>query len=274
MIKAKLPFLLLSLSVSAGVAAAPLGCLIVPKQEADIGTPVIGVVEEVRVERGERVEKDQVLVVLKSPVEAANVDVARARARTEAELRAARAALALAESRHTRSIGLHEKGFISLQALDQSAAELEVARQQVAQSREQLRVFGREEALAQAQLTQRALRAPFAGVITDRMVEPGERVEERPLLRLAAIDQLRAEVVMPAQHFGLVRAGSEAVITPEIPGLGPVSATVNVVDPIIDAASNTFRIQLGIDNADGAIPAGVRCRASFPGSDLPARRRD
>lgn len=264
MIKWIFPGIVLFQFAATGIAAAPLGCLITPKQEADIGTPVIGVIESVEVERGDRVQEGQVLAVLQSHVEAASVNVARARARVEAELRAATAGLALAESRYQRAVDLHRKAFISRQALDQSSAELEVARQQVAQSHEQLHVFGREEALAQAQLTQRVLRAPFAGVISDRMVQPGERVEDRPLLRLAAIDELRAEVVMPASAFGTIQVGSEATVSPDIPGMAPIQARVGIVDPIVDAASNTFRIRLGIDNSTGAIPAGVRCHASFP----------
>ncbi len=243
--------------------AAPLGCLITPKQEADIGTPVVGVVESVEVDRGDRVKQGQVLVVLQSAVEAANVEVARLRARVAAELRAARANLVLAQSRYERSVDLHRKAFISRQALDQAKAELDVSHQRVAQSREQLRVFGGEERLARAQLSQRKLRAPFDGVIIDRMVQPGERVEDRPLLHLATIDALQVEVVVPADQFGSIAEGDTATVQPGVPGVGSVGARVSLVDPMVDAASNTFRVRLAVDNRDGAVPAGVRCHIEF-----------
>ncbi|MBT0960382.1 efflux RND transporter periplasmic adaptor subunit [Denitromonas iodatirespirans] len=250
-------------SAAFGVSAIPLGCLITPAREADIGTPVVGVVESVAVDRGDRVKQGQVLVVLQSAVEAANVDVATLRARVAAELRAARANMTLADQRYARAVDLHGRAFISRQALDQAAAEREVARQRVAQSREQLRVSGSEARLAQAQLSQRFLRAPFDGVVVDRMTQPGERVEDRPLLHLAALDALQVEVVVPAAQFGTIAAGDLASVQPDVPGVSAVQAKVSLVDPMVDAASNTFRVRLALDNADGAVPAGVRCHVDF-----------
>ena len=265
----RVPFLLVSLWLSAGclgtALAAPLGCLITPERKADIGTPVVGVVESVMVERGDRVYEGQVLVTLQSDVERANLDVASQRARAEAELRAAASSWALAKSRYERSVDLQRRGFISQQALDQAAAERDVAQQQVAQSRERLRVSGLDALLASAQLRQRVLRAPFAGVVVDRMVEPGERVEDRPLLHLAAIDRLRVEVVVPAAQFGTIADGTPATVQPDLPGVDAVDAQVSLVDPLVDAASNTFRVRLAIDNRDGAVPAGARCKVDFGG---------
>jgi multidrug efflux pump subunit AcrA (membrane-fusion protein) len=40
-------------------------------------------------------------------------------------------------------------------------------------------------------------------------------------------------------------------------------ATVDAVDPIIDAASDTFRIRLALPNPGNAIPAGIRCSVRF-----------
>ncbi|WP_230971553.1 efflux RND transporter periplasmic adaptor subunit [Nitrogeniibacter aestuarii] len=273
MMKRSIRLILLALTgACASASAAPLGCLITPRQEADIGTPVVGVVESVAVDRGDRVRQGQVLVVLQSRVEAANVEVASQRARVAAELRAANANLVLADSRYKRSVDLHGRNFISKQALDQAESEFEVARQRVAQAREQLQVLGSEANLAKAQLGQRTLRAPFDGVVVDRMVQPGERVEDRPLLQVAAIDELQVEVVVPAAQFGTIRSGEVATVRPDVPGVAPVQARVNVVDPMVDAASNTFRVRLAVDNREGQVPAGVRCRIDF-GGIVPASTR-
>jgi len=257
--------LLALIGASEAVIAAPLGCLITPRQQADIGTPVIGVVESVAVDRGDRIRQGQVLVVLQSKVETANVQVASQRARVAAELRAANANLILADSRYKRSVDLHGKNFISRQALDQVESEYEVARQRVAQAHEQLQVLGSEANLARAQLSQRTLRAPFDGVVVDRMVQPGERVENQPLLQVAAIDELQVEVVVPAAQFGSIQPGEMATVRPELPGVSSVQANVSVVDPMVDAASNTFRVRLSVDNREGLVPAGVRCRIEFGG---------
>jgi hypothetical protein len=43
---------------------------------------------------------------------------------------------------------------------------------------------------------------------------------------------------------------------------------VTQVDGVIDAASNTFRMRLLLPNADGAVPAGARCRVDLPFSAM------
>ena len=73
-------------------------------------------------------------------------------------------------------------------------AEAAVAEQRLAQAREQKRVARQELETAQAQLGLRSIRAPFAGVVADRYVNVGERVEVKPMFRLARIDPLRVEI--------------------------------------------------------------------------------
>ena len=71
----------LGLAMWLGAAhAEPLSCLIEPDRVADVGAASVGVIEEVRVERGDRVKAGQVLATLSSGVERASVAVAQAKA--------------------------------------------------------------------------------------------------------------------------------------------------------------------------------------------------
>lgn len=256
--------------------SAPLGCLVTPERVAEIGTPVAGVLASVAVERGDRVTKGQTLAVISSSVERAGVDAADTRARSAADISASRANLTLARQRYERTVDLHNRAFVSRQALDQAEAEFKVAEQKLAQSLDQQQLNRRELQIAQAQLGQRYLRAPFDGVVIDRMAQPGERVEDRPLMRIASIDRLRAEVVVSAAQFGALAEGGAAWLTPGLPGAEAVPAVIELVDPVIDPASNTFRVRLKLDNAEHKVPAGVRCKVEFadlatPPSDARAR---
>jgi len=244
---------------------APLGCLVTPERVAEIGTPVAGVLSSVAVERGDRVRKGQTLAVISSSVERAGVDAADTRARSAADIGASRASLQLARQRYERTVDLHRRAFVSQQALDQAEAEFKVAEQKLAQSIDQQQLNRRELEIAQAQLGQRYLRAPFDGVVIDRMAQPGERVEDRPLMRIAAIDKLRAEVVVSAAQFGMLAEGGAAWLTPGLPDAAAVPAVIELVDPVIDPASNTFRVRLKLDNAEHKVPAGVRCKVEFAG---------
>jgi RND family efflux transporter MFP subunit len=263
--------------VQAGAAApAPLACLIMPDKVADIGSPVIGVLASVEVERGDVVKKGQVIARLAADVERANASVARSRADARADLRAAESARDFAATQLERMKDLVAQNFMAPAAADKAKADYDQAREHVVQVREQLRTSGEEVSLYQAQLAQRVVRSPFDGVVVDRYLNPGERVEDKPLLKIAAITPLRVELVAPVGLFGSLQVGQSASVRPDLPGAGARDARIVQIDKVLDPASNTFRLRLSLPNPDGALPAGLRCQADLggaakPSDPLPAR---
>ena len=243
------------------VGPAMLACLVLPDKVAELGSPVIGVVDTVEVERGARVRKGQVLARLKADVERANSGVVRSRADSEAEWRGAVAGRDLAQQKLDRARSLAAQNFVSGQAVEQADAEFRVAKERMLQAREQLGTNQREVSSAQAQVAQRIVRAPFDGVVTERYVNPGERVEDKPMLRVAVITQLRVEVVASTTQFGNLAIGQEMAIQPELPGLAMRTARIAQMDQVLEPASNTFRLRLELPNENGAWPAGLRCKA-------------
>ena len=95
------------------------------------------------------------------------------------------------------------------------------------------------------------------------MEAPGEVVKEEGILAVAQIDPLRVEVVLPAALFGKLEAGMRAKIMPELPADGAYVASVEIVDRVIDPASGTFGVRLGLPNPDFGIPSGLHCQVSF-----------
>ena len=233
MISEKKWMLLLVAAVAApSWAAQPMGCLIEPERVADVGSQVVGVIESMDVERGDLVKKGQVIATLRADVERASVVVASSRAEAQADLQAAAANLSFYQQRLARAEDLLAKKFISQQAFDQTRTEAEVAEQKLAQAREQRRVLSREHELATAQLSQRTIRSPIDGVVAERYLAPGERVEDKPLIRVAKVDPLRVQVVVPTAFFGKIQPGSTAKIMPELPDTQPVIARVTLVDKV------------------------------------------
>jgi membrane fusion protein, heavy metal efflux system len=269
---------LIALATAASTSAAaaqPLGCLIEPHRVIDVGSPVVGVVESVNVERGDRVTKGDVIAVLRADVERAAVNVAATRAKVAAEVQAAQANYDLARQKYSRAVELRRQNFISAQALEQARAEADVAEQRLAQAKEQRGISARELQLAEAQLGMRTIRSPVTGVIVDRFMSGGERVEEKPIVRVATVDPLRVEVVVPAALYGTIAAGSMLTVTPELPTATPRQARVTLVDSVIDGPSNTFRVRLEMPNPNYELPAGLRCKVDL-GLDvkLPAVERN
>lgn len=247
------------------LAVQPLGCLIEPNRVVDVGSPVIGVVESVAVERGQRVTKGQMIAVLRANVEQAAVGVAETRARVTAEVEAAQANYDLARQKAKRAQDLVERNFISAQALEQARTEADVARQKLAQAREQRAIWNRELRLAEAQLQLRTIRSPTNGIVVERYMSGGERVEEKPIVRIANVDPLRVEIVISASLYGTVSVGKQLLVTPELPNAAPRTAKVVLVDSVIDGPSNTFRARLELPNPNYELPAGVRCKIDLAG---------
>jgi cobalt-zinc-cadmium efflux system membrane fusion protein len=265
--------IVLALAVGAAfqaVAAQPLRCVIEPDKVAEIGTPVIGVVESVLVDRGDVVRQGQLLAQLRANVERASVNAAEVRAQADADVQAAIANYDFQKQKLARTEELMLKKFVSAQALDQVRAETSVAEQRLAQAREQKRVAHQELQTANAQLSLRQIRAPFSGIIADRYVNAGERVEVKPMFRIARIDPLRVEIIAPAALYGSIKKGMPAQIIPELPNAGRLDTKVVLVDRIIDAASNTFRVRAELPNSNGAVPSGLRCRAELQGVEAAA----
>lgn len=265
-----LPFMASAATPAARPAAAmtqAVGCLIEPDRVADLGTQVVGLVERILVERGDNVKAGQSLVTLRGEVERANMGVADTRARVDAEILAAQASLDLALQKVVRAESLVAQNFVSQQALEQARGEAEVARQKRKQVDSQQKIWVEERKVAQAQLSLRTVRSPFAGVIVERFVNPGERVEERPMLRIAVIDPLRVELLVPTALYGRLTPGDQIQVLPELPAAEHVIATVRHVDRVLDAASNSFRVQLSLPNPDNRLPAGLRCKAIVPGAE-------
>lgn len=251
-------------------AVQPFGCLIEAEKSADIGSQVVGVIDQILVERGDIIRKGQVVAVLKAQPERAAATLARIRQEAEGEVRAAEAAATLANQHLKRTEELHQRNFISKQALDQAQSEAEVARQRAAQARDNRRAASGELEVSQAQLSQRTILAPFDAVVTERYMTTGERVEEKPIIRIAQINPLRVQVVLPVSFYGKVALGHTAKVTPELPNGKPVAARVMRIDKVVDPASNTFRALLRIDNTGHALPAGLRCTIDFQADPAPA----
>jgi len=265
-----LPILCAALIAPAEALAADAGlefdCLVEARQDIDVRSPVEGVIESVLVERGQLVKKGQELAQLASGPERAAVELARSRAKMEGELKSAQTRVELAQKKWTRAEELLKKNFVSANARDEAESEYRLATEQLRVARENRRLAQLELKRAEEVLAQRTIRSPVNGVVVEVVLHPGELAtsnQKDPIVRLQEIDPLNVELILPVAAFGKIREGQKAVVTLEQPVGGSYSARVEIVDRMVDAASGTFGVRLQLPNADGKIPAGVKCRAKF-----------
>ena len=274
LIKAAVCCVAVSCAAVRAAAPTPLGCLIEPFRSSEVGSPVVGVIEAIHVERGDSVVKGQPLATLRADVERVSVAVAQSRAAAVGEVEASKANADLARQKLVRAQDLARQQFISGQALEQARAEAMVADNRLAQAREQRDIYAHEHQLAKAQLGLRTIRSPSNGVVADRYLSVGERVEEKPMFRVAVVDPLRVEVVLPVAMYSQIRRGMTMSILPEFPGAKARVAQVVLVDSLIEGASNTFRARLELPNPDHSLPAGLRCKAEVWDAGMALQRGD
>ena len=264
-----------TLALTGAVAAQDLeglDCMIEPHSVADVSTREEGVIEAILVKRGDIVKKGQVVAKLESRLEKITLELAEARANMTGEIESRKATLEYTERQRDRISDLYDKKSVSYNEKDKADTDVRLARTelQLALDNQVIREIERERAAQRLEL--RSIRSPVDGVIVEILLVPGESVEDRAreIMTIAEVDPLNVEVIMPAELYGSVKIGTTAEVTPLIPG-GEVRMTrVSVVDRTIDAASDTFGVQLQLENSDHAIPGGVRCNIDFQSDSLAA----
>jgi RND family efflux transporter MFP subunit len=247
--------------------ANPYECLIQPNQTVDLRSSAEGIIAKVLVKRGDHVHAGQVLVQLESSAETSTVKLAKFRSEAGGRIATAENRLAYAIKKFDRSKELQARNFVSKQASDEAEAEKRIAESELRDARENRDMASYEHRHAQDLLNLRTLRSPFNGVVIDRMLNPGDLAEagngRKPILKLAQVEPLRVEVVLPLAAYGKLKKKDLAEIMPEGLG-GRYGASVTVIDSVIDSASGTFGVRLALPNAAGKLPAGIRCRVDFP----------
>lgn len=240
--------------------------LIEPYRSVQLSPAVDGVLEEVRVDRGDMVVRNQVLARLESSVELATLDIAKARAELVGELRARKASLGFTRRKAESDENLLIKGIVSNLEADQSHTEKLLAEAGLLQTEEAVKLSELELTRANAALALRTIKSPITGVVVDRLLSPGELVTRQVqsvIFELAQIHPLNVEVILPVSLFGSIKVGDEAEVDPRGPVSGTYPAKVSVVDRVVDAASGTFRVRLELPNPDYRLPAGIRCSVNF-----------
>lgn len=266
-----------ALVLASGVAfTADFDCLIEPRQTVEIRSAVTGLITKVNVRRGDLVKAGQVLVEIDPGLDKASAEIAAFRATMVGSKRMAEARVEFSDGKAARMTDLAAQKFVSVQERDNAIAEKRLAEAGLEENQEDRKMATLDHRRLLEQLRLRTLRAPIDGVVTDRLMHPGELAgngeSAKAILKLADLSVLHVEVLLPVGGWDRVRIGQSIEVTPDLPRAPKVSARVVAIDRVFDAASGSFGVRLELPNPASRVPAGVRCKAAFAEIPTPVKR--
>ena len=258
------------------------GGVVQARTTATLTARILAPVREVRVSPGDRVRAGQTLIVLDSADLGAQARSARAAAlgadediaAAAADQQAAEAALALARAAHNRIAGLHAKRSATAHELDEATAALRRAEANAAGAAARARGassgLDRARAAAEAAATTASfttIRAPFDGVVTEKLIDPGNmaapgapllRVEDTRGFRLdVRVDESRAARISLQDPVKVLLDGQAAAT--------PIEGTVTEVSRAVDADSRAFLVKITLPET-ASVRSGTFGRAVFAGA--------
>lgn len=244
-------------------AARPTDCLIEPSEVVRVNSGVEGVIQSISVRRGDSVRRGQVVAQLRADVDRAGAAAAKARANNVHSERAAASRAAYLASVKKRSEEISE--YLAADAVEEARSNAETAAEERRAAAEDQRVARLEYVQTQRILAEKTVRSPVSGIVTERVMSPGEYrgPDASHIITVAKVHPLHVEVFAPIAQLGGFAVGDSVTVYPEEPVGGEYVATVTVIDRVYDAASGTFGMRLELPNPDYALPAGLRCSISF-----------
>lgn len=237
------------------------------KETAIISAQMPGTIRQVLVQAGERVRAGQLLVTLDDSALSSEVNRATAaQMAVEKQQMAAKANASLAAGTLARYQELKDQNSVSPQEFDEvqgrsQASALELQALQAQSSEAKAAVAG-----ARTQLAYMQLRAPFSGMVTARMADPGTLATPgTPLLEVDREGPLEMYTSVDESLIGSVHPGIKVPVSIDGAGTEEAMGTVVQVVPAADPASHSFLVKLDLP-ASKTLRAGMFGTVSFPGS--------
>jgi RND family efflux transporter MFP subunit len=229
-------------------------------RDATLSAQTGGRVAAVAVDVNDRVAAGQTLLRLTVVEQQAGVDAARA------QLRAAEAAAAEAERQYRRFAALAEQKYVSRAQVDQARAARDSALAARDAARAHVAAAGQGAAYT-------VVRAPYAGIVSARMVEPGETIAPgQPLLAMYAPEDLRIELRLPQSAAEAVRAAPGARV--RFDDGRSVDAREVVVYPSADPVAHSIAVRVLLPRMEAPVAPGSSARVAFASAAPAAKPTD
>ncbi|MGE7470417.1 efflux RND transporter periplasmic adaptor subunit [Bosea sp. NPDC003192] len=202
-----------------------------------IAPEIAGRVVSLGFKEGERVNKDQPLVMLDTAI-------------LDAELKQAQADLSLARDTYDRNRSLVQRGAGTQVALEQATAQLALQEARLQ--------------LVQAKLALATIKAPFTGVVGLRAVGVGDYVSiGKQLITLTNIDPIKVDFRVPEIYMTQLKVGQPIQLKVDAVPDRPFAGKIFAIDPVVDVNGRAVKLRATVPNADLVLKPGLFARVTI-----------
>ncbi len=267
---------------------------VAPLQESTLSFQQSGPISAIYVNQGDRVSSGQLLAKIDDSTlraQLAQVEAQTAQASSQAQSSAlnvpitqqqttqavasAKAALANAKLTYDQDMQLFKQGYVSQSQLEQARAAYVAAQSQyntalanqgstgiqssnAAAAREAVRAAQAQANVLRTQIGQTALYAPFAGVVTARLMDPGAMAQPgNPVLKVSQVNTVWVNVNVPDVDLAYVHSGTPVTFTASQLGSRPFSGTIATVNAVPTQGTLSYEARIRQPNPDAALRGGM-----------------
>ena len=261
--------------------------------EADVPAQEAGILTAIPAREGQRVKQGELLAQIDDQVAqmaeraaALELEVARAKATNDVQIRFAHKAAEVAEAelrRSTESIERFAKS-VSQSQLDVERLTVEKTRLETEQANQNMQLAAlemkskeNELAAMKVALARRRIESPIDGIVVQVFVRLGEWAEPgQKALRIVNADRLKAEGFLPADAATRVAVGAPVRLTLDLTDQQPASfeGVIAFVSPEVDPITGQVRVWAEINNRDGRLRPGQSVRMALEDGKSVARSTD
>jgi len=234
------------------------------RETAVLSAQVMGRIQQVLVSAGESVRAGQTLVVLDDAALRASADQAQAAVRAaQGQQVAAQTDANLAASTLERYRQLQAEKSVSPQEMDEVARRAETATARLDAMRAQTEAARSQASGAATMLGYSRLRAPFSGVVTARMADPGSMAAPGvPLLQVDQAGALQLQTTVDESAISAIHKGMKVQVTIDGAASTALSGTIVEINAAADPASHSFLVKIDLPSSS-QLRAGTYGTAEF-----------
>jgi len=246
---------------------------VTPRRRATIAAKITARVVDVYVDEGMTVTEGQLLARLDDSDAARRLQAAKAqRDATAAQIASLKVNLANAEREFRRQEELRTDGFTSVQALDLARTAAESLKAQVTATEEQVKAAEAQIAMAQQDVDNCTVRAPFAGVVVSKDAQRGEMVSpisagggftRTGIATIVDMGSIEIEVDVNESYIARVEPGQQVEAVLDAYPDWRIPARVRTVIPTADRQKATVKVRISFDKLDPRILPDMGVKVSF-----------